>query len=720
MRFDLQFLQSGWWLLPGILAAVALAWWHYRKPPRDLAPWLKWLLVGLRAASLFLILALLLEPVLTAIFSELRRPAVLVLQDDSRSIAGQPDSARYRNELPSQLNDMLSALEGADLEPTFYTLGRDLKESTPEALGFTGSSTNLADALNKAADYYRGQPVAGIVLLTDGIYTQGANPQFSSSNLRAPVYTVLLGDSTPRRDLRIENVLYNELTYRKRITPIRATLRATGYEQPINASLQLWHRGAKVDEQAVSLEPNQPQDVSFNVQLDSVGIQTYQLVLSQRADEEQRTNNRQTAYIRVLENRTKLFIVAGGPHPDLGALRQAFGNEEQYQLYSLTRKSPTEWYETYAPDSLSKYISEADVFILHNFPASAADGNLLSRVLAQAENRDAPLWHIVGQRTNVRLSDSLQQYMALRADAASLRATEAFAYADPSLQAHSTYTFEEGFEEWLRSGPPFRRMDGNWELAGGAQVLVRARIRGLELSYPVVALQDRNGKKNAVFLMENFWRYRMHNYQQQQSFAYFDGWLQNLVQWLATQQDKRRFRVYPAKRLFTGDDRIVLKGQVYDESFNPQSGAEVNVSVQDSSGSRQQYTLNEVQPGAYQLDLGQLPRGEYRFTAEGLVNNGRVGTDGGAFTVGESNLEFVDLQARPGVLRQLALRTEGAFYTYDQLSEVADAIAASERAKPVRSYNSRTRDLRRFLWPMLLLLALLTAEWVLRKRYGLL
>jgi hypothetical protein len=174
------------------------------------------------------------------------------------------------------------------------------------------------------------------------------------------------------------------------------------------------------------------------------------------------------------------------------------------------------------------------------------------------------------------------------------------------------------------------------------------------------------------------------------------------------------------KPLFGGDERVLFRGNAYDESYNPLGGVDIKLGVTDAAGRTTDYFLRETAPGVYGEELTNLPEGTYRYTATGRKDGREIGTDRGEFSVGSSALEYIRLQADAELLRQLATRTEGTFRTARNLPQLAQDILAAPTVKPLVTERRTTAPLHRLLLPLLLVLALLSTEWVLRKRNGLL
>ena len=52
-----------------------------------------------------------------------------------------------------------------------------------------------------------------MVLASDGIFNEGSSPIYGSTKLDAPVYTIALGDTTIKRDLKIRKIFHNQIAY---------------------------------------------------------------------------------------------------------------------------------------------------------------------------------------------------------------------------------------------------------------------------------------------------------------------------------------------------------------------------------------------------------------------------------------------------------------------------------------------------------------------------
>ena len=91
---------------------------------------------------------------------------------------------------------------------------------------FNGQITNFSSVLNYVSDLYGNINVGAYILASDGIYNQGFNPTYLNTYLNAPLYTIMLGDTTQTRDVLISSVRNNRISYLGNRTPIEITLKS--------------------------------------------------------------------------------------------------------------------------------------------------------------------------------------------------------------------------------------------------------------------------------------------------------------------------------------------------------------------------------------------------------------------------------------------------------------------------------------------------------------
>src|SRR5580692_6050624 len=190
-----------WWLAVVLAAAIGgLAFVAYRRPLAPLTRTQRAVLTVCRALVLGAIVLFVCRPIVLVPPSGGRGAIVPVLVDGSRSMRlndadGQTRIARATALLRTELMPALSR----QFTPELYSVGERLEPASLDRLIAGGRESDLSGALAAIRERYRGQRVAGIVLLSDGGDT-GRSAPAAVPAASAPVFAVGLGTPDRIRD----------------------------------------------------------------------------------------------------------------------------------------------------------------------------------------------------------------------------------------------------------------------------------------------------------------------------------------------------------------------------------------------------------------------------------------------------------------------------------------------------------------------------------------
>jgi hypothetical protein len=714
--FEIEFSYSPLWLLVIVPLALFISWFTYRKAKDRLSPPIYYLLMSLRALVLIIALVFLLEPVIRSQEKVRNLPVIAWMHDASESMMGSADSTRIRTLLPEQYKSFAAGISPEEASLQAFNFGEGISGTfNPDSIRYDRNGTDLSTGLRDLSERFSGRHLAAIVVFSDGINTSGDNPIYQLDRLGVPVFTVLAGDTVPRKDIAIGDIQVNEIAYIGSEVPVRLLLRSSGYSG-VETEVRILHKGKVLDAKRITLRNDLPeQELFFQVKPTEPGQQVYEFQASPMPGERALQNNTARFYLRVLENRMKIAVFAGGPHPDLGAITRALQRFDEYQAESFQRKTKTSFYLN--PDA--QKLNEFDLFILHNFPNNPQDKEWLNKILDVIEKKNLPLLFIAGSQTDLRTDERLLKYLGIVPASWSEQVSEALVYTDATYHSHSTWTFDSRWDEWLSHAPPLIRNNSDWQPKSNTKVFGKAIIKSVRLPFPIFGFQEQLGRKNMVIVGENIWRWRTHAFLETQSFDNFDIWLGNCLQWLTTREDKRKFKVYPVRNFFSGNDRILIRGEVYDDTYQPVSGAEIKFTYKNDSGEEQVQYLSENADKQYALELFGLAPGQYSYRASTELEGQPEMRDQGFFTVGKSEIEYMKLTADAGLMQQLAQRSGGAVVRLEDLPALAQKLSELETMKTIVDYRIAALDLNRLLWPLLVIFLLLTIEWVVRKFFGL-
>ena len=236
-----------WWGLALVFAALAVvaAFAYARsvvpRPRRDV-------LIALRFVTLAALVLFLLRPVRVS-DDGLRNVFVPILVDASRSMGIEDADGRRRIDRARDLvtGELLPALAG-QFHVEVLSFGDRLRESRPGDLVATDRQSDLSGALASLRDRYRGRPVAGIILISDGGDTSAGT---ASESAVPQTYAIGVGSKTVRLDREVSSVTVAEaVADDSRIDlAVTAVSHGTGTE-PI--ALQLLENGKPIEVRRVT------------------------------------------------------------------------------------------------------------------------------------------------------------------------------------------------------------------------------------------------------------------------------------------------------------------------------------------------------------------------------------------------------------------------------------------------------------------------------------
>jgi hypothetical protein len=279
-----QLKLTGWpWWLVLLLAGVAvwaLVRLHRLELETVLAKTRRRLMV-LRGAALALLVLLLMEPALMRRTSERVLPLVAVVVDQSGSMAvkdGIADSSRYERAVTLAQQKVVPALDkSARVKVLAMDTGLSpLDLSRPSKL-LANSATDFEATFSAVAHNWAQEYVGGVVLLTDGRQTTGADPAPVIRSLRARgalVSGILVGDPGTPPDAVVAELSGSSEVFLGETVPLTVRYRITGTND-LDFDLVLTREGKEIERRMVRGN-GQWQYENFAFASTNAGINLYQ------------------------------------------------------------------------------------------------------------------------------------------------------------------------------------------------------------------------------------------------------------------------------------------------------------------------------------------------------------------------------------------------------------------------------------------------------------
>ncbi len=226
-NISLSFSHSHWYFFLFLVLLAGYSFYVYQYTIPKISPARKIFLSVLRATALALLLFLFFEPVLTLAKKNIIEPVNLIFMDNSRSIQINDGLNREITEKEFILGLKQNNLENNSKLYTFGSKISPLNYDSLQKLNFNEGSTNISQIFSSINTSKNN--IASIVLVSDGVITDGIDPSNMATKLGIPIYTIGLGDTTARNDVWIKNVLANDIIYSGTQTSISVTVSNTGF-----------------------------------------------------------------------------------------------------------------------------------------------------------------------------------------------------------------------------------------------------------------------------------------------------------------------------------------------------------------------------------------------------------------------------------------------------------------------------------------------------------
>lgn len=676
-----------------LLVAVAYAGIQYFRARQQ--PWnnaTNWVMFSMRTVLTFLIAFLLLGPIVKQISNFFEKPHFIVLRDNSASIRETNDSSALKK-IDEQLARTQQGLEARGYEPTVF----DLQGRTEDKINYTQSASDLQGALKKITSRYEGQNIAGVILVSDGIYNAGVSPLYASYNF--PVYTVGLGDTTQRTDVGIKNIAYNKIAYQGNKFPVRAEIQTKNLQNQ-NITVSLLKRGRVIDKQTKKTSGHELLTFDFQPAAEEQGIQKLDVQVEVVPGEQNTRNNRSSVFVEVVEGRKKILLVAPSPHPDIKALREVIENNSNYEFLLHIPGVSEQQASALRADQI-------DLAIFHQSPDLRGRTNALFQTFV---NSKSSLLLILGSQSD--LTQLARQNVPIKFEGI----PRDFDDVTPVVNAaFSNFSISTEATTIIGEYPPVSVHFGRIQIPLSATPLLFQRIGSVSTEKPLLAVDVKDAHKVGVMLGAGFWRWKLDEYERTENTTAFNELFGKLIQFLSTSEDKRKFRSYPIQQEFSDTEPVIFESQVYNDIFEPVYGNTIEIQLTDESGKRSEYTY-VTSPGNIRYQIGGLKEGVYRYRARTVVNQ-KTEEVRGEFAVIERQAELQNLTADFDLLRKLSSNTGGKFYKAAEIDQL-NAMLQKTEARSIIHSEETYDSLINLKWVFWLLLVLVSAEWALRKYFG--
>jgi uncharacterized membrane protein len=740
-------LLSAWpgWLLPVLIVAAAgglalLVRWRLRRAAPKLRSRRGWTVWAIQSAMVALLLLLLWQPAMLVDELSSQQNIIAVIVDDSRSM-NIPDSdgrTREAAAIAALQNGVLAGLEER-FQTRLYRLDGNLERV--DRLGQvapTGAATHIGDGLKQLAAETSDLPIGAVLLLSDGSENTAEmnSPAISGDaiqalrNRRLPVHTIGFGKEKYAHDIEIEDVnLAAGAIANSRMAATVSSIQ-NGYAGQ-KAMLVVRDGNKTLAAHEVTLAADgmmQTEPLFFSA--GAAGAKNLSFGVEPLAGEENLANNTISRPVLVSDQKRRVLYVEGEPRWEFKFIRRAEDDDPTVHIVSMLRTSENKIYRQGVSDASELAdgfpVRPEDLFGYSGIIIGSVDADyftpLQQELLREYVDRRGGGVLFLGGRSSLSdggwsassLNDLLPTFLpagrnnfhrnpaTVELTAAGIDSPITRLLDDPTKNAErwKKLTYLADYED---AGSP----------KPGATVLAEMNLGRRKL--PLLVTQSYGHGRTAVLATGGTWRWQMSEALGDPSHDLF--W-QQLLRWLVAESPGQVSATTPERTLMD-EGRVHLTAQVRNPEFEPAEDAHVTAHIIGPQGETAVLDLAPSQetPGLYQTDWTAEKAGA--FLAEVVAESAgsqpqELGRDVLTLQREDGVAENFHTQQNRQLLEQLSSQTGGRYWKPSELKNLPRDISYSPAGISFRS----TKELWNMPIVFLVLIGLPVAEWLLRRKWG--
>lgn len=640
-----------------------------------------WLLAFLRFISVFSLLLLLINPVVSRKVIETNKIPLAIVADNSRSISELKANA-VALKLFEKLNSNSALKEKFEIQS--YTF--DDTFIAGKSLDFKGNQSNIDDVANYLKQLNK-NTLYPVVLLTDGNQTIGNDYAYSFQE-STTVFPVVLGDTTATFDLKINQLNANKYAFLKNKFPVEVFLQYNG-NKSVSTTFSIEKNGKRVISQAVNFDKkNKAQSVQILLEAERVGLQKYKAVLSSSVKEKNTYNNSKNFAVEVLDQKKEIAIISDISHPDLGAFKRAIESNAQRKVTIIKTNSISD---------LKKY----NVLILYQPTAS------FRKIFEVNKNLKINTFIVTGMATDFNFLNQMQSDLQFKLTNKKEDFSPSF-LTDFNLFAQNDIQFSQL--------PPLENPFGKITEKGSLNTLLTAKVNGIEVGSPILTFSEKGNSRNAYLLGENSWKWRMESFVLNQSYEKYDLFIDKVIQYLTTNSAKKSLLV-EHESFYNSGETIEIFAQYFNKSYELEENATLSIYLTNkATKTTKNYNFSKANNG-YQAIFDGLTPGNYTFQVKKTTSNASYN---GTFEVLDFDVEKQFVNPDVSKLQQLANQNKGKIIFPNQIEKLIQKLLQENTYLPVEKTIIKNSPLIDFLWLLIIIVVSLSTEWFIRKYNGLL
>lgn len=616
----------------------------------------------------------------------------------------------------------------------------------------TSTSTGIGDSLTAVLNAMRGHQLAAIVLISDGCSNVGTDPVAVSKLMgergtAVPVYTVAPGVAGDPRDIELIDLEAPEVVQARDFVIFDVMLRSKGLDGE-SISLTLREAGKEVAEENVVLEEGKEQRVTLKYKPLYPGEYVCTVSTAVLPGEIVRENNELSHLLKVVDEKTRVLFVDNYPRWEYRKLKNALIRDHSVEAWCFLQSADPDFPQECTAGleplvELPRTMQELCKYDVIIFGDVDPYGRGFSSVPGVAEeiHRNIVLFveevgggfaMIAGKRDSperYRLTE-LMKLLPVVLDDHGLVAAD----ATPRTESFRVKLTPQGRDHPMMKLDPDPQKNINlWEDPDGdgdglPGIYWFYPVRRAKSSATVLAMHPKESNKYGnlpIIAVQPYGRGRTLFVATDETWSwcyivgdkYFYTFWREAIRYLRGGKlvGSRRFNVKTDKPKYAIGESVKIIARILDREFKPLTDATfpANIAAPHAEEVRVEMKARPDRPGTYEAEFKPETVGFYKVVVGSEVFGDDRERGFASFAVHTPLREYENPMIDKKVLEAIAANTKGVFLPITEIQKLPDLITARGTTY---AYEAKEDELWDSPLAILLVVGVITTEWIVRKR----
>ena len=649
----------------------------------------KWhqFLISYRIIIFFILGILLFNPVINFLDEKEKKLDWAIFIDNSASIKYHQTPSI--NAVQLGIESLVNKLSEKDISYHLYQFADNIqKVNSPQLIG-NGVTTNIGIIPETIKQL--GNQIAGAVIISDGLITEGKDPIKDFQEFDFPIHTIGIGEGSELVDVTIESIDAPTVVLKSDWVDVNITIQSVGNIGD-RLSVSLYNNRELQGSKHIRLMGMESKkEINFRFRPKEIGKQQYEVRISSVEDEIDIQNNRQKFSLLVLKDRYKVALLTGSPNKNTSVLKRKLKNNPRVELDHFIRITETR----FQPAIKTFWESPYELIIFDNYPIKPLSSNFVRILGKKLLSNQSALFLILGPNQTIVSFNGITSILGV--------VTE-----DSTIESNRFYW--EFVDEQIDAGGNFPPLKQNILITG--KQVSSDTLAVTEQGWPLW-LRNQNGTiRTMIWTSPELNTLYFHDQKLSQEGSFSVIWNQSISWLLKSGGEHENFFRLNKNRYQQGEMVQVTGTQPFEKTQDKTENIIINV----THGSTDIITRDILYNIEEQRWLGEFRApgpGEYNYSIQLESNQDPIQT--GTFQILESQIELNQVYLNKKLLATISNSTDGQFFVWDSrdslFSEINPKVRREFKAEIIKFNESRVL--------LIIMILLLCVEWFIRRNRGL-